>query len=227
MYLYEEAATGALRPDERIASTQQKAQREYLRAIPGDNPSRAPPETFGSLPPELGANLKADLGVAPPPAPAPLQQLPRNESSDASRDANPDTQTEAFRDTAGERQRDAAIAREPAAQSQPAPLTEAPPTAAPAPARPSLSPDLVAALRKRAAEAMGRNDIVAARLLLERASAGGDPQALDDLARTYDPAVLEKMGLRGIFPADAEKAARLYKEAQQARATAQGVSPSR
>ena len=74
---------------------------------------------------------------------------------------------------------------------------------------------------------MGRNDIVAARLLLERASAGGDPQALDDLARTYDPAVLEKMGLRGIFPADAEKAARLYKEAQQARATAQGDSPSR
>lgn len=91
--------------------------------------------------------------------------------------------------------------------------------------RPQVAPGLVASLRKRAEEAMSRADINAARLLLQRASMGGDADTLEDLARTYDPAVLERMGLRNIFPGDQQIATKLYAEAQRARLSAQSASP--
>ncbi|MBX9758520.1 MAG: hypothetical protein K2Y29_07050 [Beijerinckiaceae bacterium] len=228
MYLYEEAGTGSQKPGERVASASRPNAREQSPMTPQDRPSRPAAETFGSLPRELGANIRADMGAEQPATTAPLQPTPLNEKTDTTRDASlyartSADQTSAVQDAAVEQRREAAIAQDPAAQGDPPP----PQQAAQARVRPALSPELVAALRKRAAEAMARSDIIAARLLLERAAAGGDPQAVEDLARTYDPAVLEKMGLRGIFPGDAQQAARLYKEAQQARTQAQGEASSR
>jgi hypothetical protein len=186
------------------------------------NAPRTAPETFGSLPGELGA--KPELG-----AEAPQQPTSRDAPGDGVRQQNQDTRadinTGAAQEGIAERRQEAALPQEPQPQAQPQSAAIAPPAATPSPARPQVSAEFVANLRKRAAEAMARSDIIAARLLLERASAGGDAQALEELARTYDPAVLEKMGLGGIISADEQKAARLYKEAQQARASAQNNSP--
>ena len=218
LYVFEEARTGAR---DKITSTQEKPSTAATRRNSQANAPPPAPETFGLLPSELGA--KPELG-----ADAPQQKTPEVAADDAAREANhdasPDMNTGATQDRSVERRQEAALPQEPAPQALPPSPANAPRAVTPAPARPQVSPEFVATLRKRAAEAMTRSDIIAARLLLERASAGGDAQALEELARTYDPAVLEKMGLRGIIAADEQKAARLYNEAQQARASAQNNS---
>jgi TPR repeat protein len=43
-------------------------------------------------------------------------------------------------------------------------------------------------------------DLAAARLVLRRAAAAGDARAAMTLAQTYDPAILEKLGVHGVVP---------------------------
>lgn len=57
-------------------------------------------------------------------------------------------------------------------------------------------------------------DVAAARVLFERAAEAGDGNAALALGATYDPAVLAKLGVRGITP-DAEKAHRWYEKARE------------
>jgi TPR repeat protein len=57
-------------------------------------------------------------------------------------------------------------------------------------------------------------DVAAARLLFERAAEAGDRRAALALGATYDPAVLTKLGVRGIAP-DIEKAHQLYRKASE------------
>jgi hypothetical protein len=181
-------------------------------ASPQITPHAAAPDAFGSLPNGLDANVKVDLSAEKPApfaaTPKSIQDADREETSEPARDdANANTH--------------ASLAQEAPAQRAPQAVREPPPAIAPPAPRPVLRPELVATLRKRAAEAMSRSDIIAARLLLESASAGGDPPALEELGQTYDPAVLERMGLGAIFAGDEQKAASLYNEAQKARASAQ------
>ena len=60
-------------------------------------------------------------------------------------------------------------------------------------------------------------DIVSARLVYERAAAAGNPQAMIALAQSYDPALLRKLGARGIRP-EPEQAQRWYAKATEVNA---------
>ncbi len=84
-----------------------------------------------------------------------------------------------------------------------------PRVAAPAAA---MSPALVTALIRRGDAMLALGDVSAARLLYERAAAGGSGAAALAAGRTYDPRILEGMGARGLRP-DPATAARWYERA--------------
>jgi TPR repeat protein len=58
----------------------------------------------------------------------------------------------------------------------------------------------IAALFRRADDLIASGDIAAARLVLRRAAEAGEARAAMMLGGTYDPAVLEKMGVHGVVP---------------------------
>lgn len=104
-----------------------------------------------------------------------------------------------------------------------APAIVAPPTvaAAPAPEAPALeapraempatadAEDLVA----RGSELLGNGDIAAARLFFERAAEAGNAHAALFVGRTFDPAYLERAGVRGMR-GDLDEAAVWYRRAR-------------
>jgi TPR repeat protein len=61
---------------------------------------------------------------------------------------------------------------------------------------------------------IGNGDLAAARLVLRRAAEAGDARAAIMLGGTYDPAVLEKMGVRGVVP-DLAMARSWYEKAKR------------
>ncbi|MBR0669368.1 hypothetical protein GXW71_33775 [Roseomonas hellenica] len=87
------------------------------------------------------------------------------------------------------------------------------PAVAPAPAMP-LDPKVIELLVTRGNEMLARGDISAARLLYGRAAAAGSVAALTAMGRSYDPAVLGALGVRGIRP-DPEQAALWYRRAAE------------
>lgn len=91
-------------------------------------------------------------------------------------------------------------------------VAQALPPAAP-PAR-RLDPDELGALMKRANGLLAVGDIVAARLLLERAADAEDADAALLLARTYDPDVLGAMDARSVKP-DLAQARSWYRRAAE------------
>ena len=89
----------------------------------------------------------------------------------------------------------------------------------PAPAPPvsavhHLDPDEIVASLKRADTLIASGDIAAARLVLRRAAEAGDAQAAVMLAGTYDPAILNKLGVHGIVP-DVAMARSWYEKAKK------------
>jgi TPR repeat protein len=58
----------------------------------------------------------------------------------------------------------------------------------------------IASLLKRADALIASGDVAAARLVLRRAAEAGDARAAMMLAGTYDPTVLEKLGVHGVVP---------------------------
>lgn len=111
----------------------------------------------------------------------------------------------------------------PAAEAARPPPTVAPPAAAaPAPAT-TLDPKVIELLITRGNEMLARGDISAARLLFGRAAAGGSVAALIAMGRSYDPAVLGALGVRGIRP-DPEQAALWYRRAAERGAAPDGRS---
>jgi TPR repeat protein len=63
-----------------------------------------------------------------------------------------------------------------------------------------LNLEQIALLCKRGEELLAVGDIAAARLPLRRAAEAGDARSALMLARTYDPALLEKLGAYGLAP---------------------------
>jgi hypothetical protein len=63
-----------------------------------------------------------------------------------------------------------------------------------------LDPDVIASLQSRADALIASGDVAAARLVLRRGADAGDARAAMTLAETYDPAILEKLGVHGIVP---------------------------
>jgi len=78
----------------------------------------------------------------------------------------------------------------------------------------------IALLLKNGTVLMGNGDIVAARLMFERAAEAGDAPAAFALAETYDPAVLAKMGTKGAIRADIALAEKWYAKAKDLGSTA-------
>lgn len=77
-----------------------------------------------------------------------------------------------------------------------------------------LAPDEMAALLKRADILIASGDVAAARLVLRRPAEAGNGRAAAMLAGTYDPAVLARLGVRGVVP-DLQMAQAWYEKAQQ------------
>lgn len=90
----------------------------------------------------------------------------------------------------------------------------APTAPAPRAAPPAPLTEEIAALIKLARGRIDIGDIAGARLLLERAASGREPNALMALAETYDPAMLERWGARGL-KGDLGKARGLYQAAAE------------
>jgi hypothetical protein len=63
-----------------------------------------------------------------------------------------------------------------------------------------LDADVIAALLKRADALIASGDVAAARLVLRRAADAGDARAAMTLGGSYDPAILEKLGVHGFMP---------------------------
>jgi hypothetical protein len=77
-----------------------------------------------------------------------------------------------------------------------------------------LDPDEIASLLMRADALIASGDLAAARLVLRRAAEAGDAHAAMTLAGTYDPAILEKLGVLGIVP-DVAMARGWYEKAKK------------
>ena len=77
-----------------------------------------------------------------------------------------------------------------------------------------LEPGEIASLLKRADALIGSGDLAAARLVLRRAAEAGDARAAMMLGGTYDPTVLEKLGVRGVVP-DMSTARSWYEKARR------------
>src|SRR5262249_37155929 len=60
-----------------------------------------------------------------------------------------------------------------------------------------LEREEIADLMRRGEAFIATGDFASARLVLQRAAEGGDPRAALTLAGTYDPIVLEKLGIQG------------------------------
>jgi hypothetical protein len=78
----------------------------------------------------------------------------------------------------------------------------------------NLDHDEIDALVKRGEDFIASGDLAAARLVLQRAAEGGDAGAALTLAGTYDPLVLEKLGVQGLS-ADVAKARAWYERAKE------------
>jgi TPR repeat protein len=81
-----------------------------------------------------------------------------------------------------------------------------------------LDPAEIASALSRGAALIASGDLAAARLVLHRAADAGDARAALALAETYDPSILEKLGVHGVVP-DLAKARGWYEKAKQFGAT--------
>ena len=81
-----------------------------------------------------------------------------------------------------------------------------------------LDPNEIASALARGVALIASGDLAAARLVLRRAADAGDARAAMTLAETYDPAILEKLGVHGVVP-DLAKARGWYEKARQFGAT--------
>jgi hypothetical protein len=81
-----------------------------------------------------------------------------------------------------------------------------------------LDPNEIASSLKRGDALIASGDLAAARLVLRRAADAGDARTAMTLAETYDPAILEKLGVHGVVP-DLAMARGWYEKAKQFGAT--------
>jgi TPR repeat protein len=81
-----------------------------------------------------------------------------------------------------------------------------------------LDPNEIASSLRRGDDLIASGDLAAARLVLRRAADAGDARAAMTLAETYDPAILEKLGVHGVVP-DLAMAQGWYEKAKKFGAT--------
>ena len=81
-----------------------------------------------------------------------------------------------------------------------------------------LDPNEIASSLRRGDALIASGDLAAARLVLRRAADAGNARAAMTLAETYDPAILEKLGVHGVVP-DLAMARGWYEKAKKLGAT--------
>ena len=77
-----------------------------------------------------------------------------------------------------------------------------------------MSADDIAMLMQQAEQFIGAGDVVTARVLFRRAAEAGDAKAALSMGATFDPALLAKIGVRGIAP-DIVQARSWYEKARE------------
>jgi hypothetical protein len=145
----------------------------------------------------------ASAAVQPNPTQLTAQKDPA-QSKDSSRLSAPENQTPGLRSVTtaavSPTREDFNTAHQSALQGaapQTAPLAE---VMIPGDAIHHLDPKEIASSLKRGNDLIASGDIAAARLVLRRAANAGDAHAAMALAGTYDPVVLEKLGVHGFVP---------------------------
>jgi len=180
-------------------------------------PPAAPPPRASAPAPHSAPAPVAQSAPAPAAQP-PVAQQPETQpaASFTLQSSNPSwpAQREAPRETSGVA---AAPSNPPQAPARVAvaPMP-APAATAPAPARRpavKMDSDEIAILLKQGEQFISTGDVVTARVLFERAAEGGNASGALALGATYDPAVLAKLGVRGIAP-DVAKARQWYERAR-------------
>jgi TPR repeat protein len=78
----------------------------------------------------------------------------------------------------------------------------------------SFDRETIAVMVKRGSDLIDSGDLVAARIVLQRAAEAGSADAALALATTYDPAILRKLKVYGFAP-DAAKARSWYEQARK------------
>jgi hypothetical protein len=86
---------------------------------------------------------------------------------------------------------------------------------APAPPRPQPTSDGVSMMVERGDQLLAAGDVVSARHFYQRAAGSGNAAALCGVARSYDPEILRKIGVRGVA-GDAATAVEWYRKAAEA-----------
>jgi TPR repeat protein len=125
---------------------------------------------------------------------------PTREEITAYQSAMPDGRASAATSLAA-RPPDAPVAAAPPAPAPVAALPPAPvPQLIPGDAIQPLDPNELASSLRRADDLIASGDLAAARLVLRRAANAGDARAAMTLAGTYDPAILDKLGVHGLVP---------------------------
>ncbi|MGY2909519.1 hypothetical protein [Bradyrhizobium sp. URHC0002] len=179
----------------------------------------------------ISASLPAYAALPPDPAQLTARDTQLRNPNDAARLSAPANQTSNVRAVT-------AVAVAPTAEEitsampdgrAAAPLAAAPPAAAPVAALPPapvpepviagdailrLDPNEIASALKRADDLIASGDLAAARLVLRRAANAGDARAAMTLAGTYDPVILEKLGVHGFVP-DVAMARAWYEKAKK------------
>jgi hypothetical protein len=151
-----------------------------------------PAGTRPSLP-DVGASVPAG-----PPQPVPPTDAGRQ-------DASPEQNSSATLPGATAEPRMAAV-------TTAAPHGSAGPPPGPLPAGATQSTDMTELLLRRGDTLLALGDVSAARLLFERAAAGGDSRGATGAGKTYDPVFLMRIGARGI-QGDPVAAATWYRRA--------------
>ncbi|HEY6256043.1 MAG TPA: hypothetical protein VIY51_09655 [Xanthobacteraceae bacterium] len=96
----------------------------------------------------------------------------------------------------------------------PSPAAEQPPPAPAPKAVREIDPASIKLLMQQGEQFLASGDVLTARIVFQRAAEAGDAAAALALGATFDPAVLSKMGARGINP-DIQKARMWYERAKQ------------
>lgn len=185
----------------------------------------------------IAASLPAYAALQPDPAQLTARDAPLRNPDDAARLSMPENQTSGVRAVTAVAAAPAAVEITTAYQSampdgraaatQPlatepsaaAPVAALPPAPVPEPtvgrdAIQRLDPNEIASALKRADDLIASGDLAAARLVLRRAANAGDARAALTLAGTYDPVILEKLGVHGFVP-DVAMARAWYEKAKK------------
>jgi hypothetical protein len=111
----------------------------------------------------------------------------------------------------------------PPAQAEAPPAAAAPPPPQPDPkpisSAPTLDADEIATLVKRGQDLLQNGDLPSARLLLQRAAEAGSASAAFTLGSTFDPLIIQRLGVIGI-EADIARARTWYQKAAELGSTA-------